>query len=90
MRDQLYERLRGEGIEITPQEYADSKTAVDRLLGGEIARYVFGPQQEFIRRIDQDPVLSRALALAEEARSTAELLARADAIAPTRSRPDLR
>jgi carboxyl-terminal processing protease len=90
MREQLYERLRADGIEITPRDYAESRIAVDRLLGGEIARYVFGPQQEFIRRIDQDPVLSRALALAEEARSTAELLARADAIAPTRPRPDLR
>jgi carboxyl-terminal processing protease len=88
--DQLYARLRSAGIGLTPEAYQSAEPIVSRLLGGEIARYVFGPQQEFIRRVDQDPVLSRALALAEEAGSTAELLARANPAGPSRARPDLR
>jgi hypothetical protein len=63
---------------------------VSRLLGAEIARYVFGPQAEFVRRADQDPVLARALELAAQAGSTADLLARADAIEQSAPRPDLR
>ena len=58
-------RLRAAGIGITPEAYADAEPIVSRLLGGEIARYVFGPQQEFIRRVDQDPVLSRVKLIAE-------------------------
>ena len=90
MLDQLWTRLRADGISVGADAYREAAPVVSRLLGAEIARYVFGPQEEFIRRIDQDAVLSRALALAREARSTAELLARADAIEPTRTRPDLR
>jgi carboxyl-terminal processing protease len=91
MLEGLWARLRAQGIALTPQAYREAEPVVSRMLGGEIARYVFGPQEEFLRRIGQDPALSRALALAEEARSTADLFARgADALVPTRARPDLR
>jgi carboxyl-terminal processing protease len=90
MLAELWARLRAEGIAIPPDAYRQAVPVVSRLLGSEIARYVFGPQEEFLRRIEQDSMLSRALALAEEAQSTADLLARADAVAPTRTRPDLR
>lgn len=90
MLDAFWSRLQAAGITIDEDAYREGAPVVSRLLGAEITRYVFGPQEEFIRRVDQDPVLSRALALAEEARSTAELLARGDAVSPTRPRPDLR
>jgi carboxyl-terminal processing protease len=87
---QLRTTLAAEGIEIAPEEYERGAPVIARLLGGEIARYVFGPQEEFMRRVDQDVVLSRALSLAQEARTTEDLLARADAVEQTRPRPDLR
>lgn len=90
MLEELRNRLSADSIMI-PREAWDAGTpVVSRLLGAEIARYVFGPQAEFVRRADQDPVLARALELAAEAGSTADLLARADAIEQTAPRPDLR
>jgi carboxyl-terminal processing protease len=90
MLTQLHALLGEQGIALAREEYERGALVVSRLLGSEIARYVFGPQQEFIRRVDQDLVLSRALALAEETRTTEDLLARADAVEQTRPRPDLR
>ena len=86
----LYSRLRSDGIALEAEQYEESQQVISRMLGSEIARYVFGPQEEFVRRINQDPALSRALALAEEARSTEDLLARADSVSQTQPRPDLR
>jgi carboxyl-terminal processing protease len=90
MLAQLHASLRATGIEFAPDVFAHAAPVIARLLGAEVARYVFGPQEEFLRRVDQDAVLSRALALAEDARTTEDLLARADAIEQTRPRPDLR
>jgi len=88
--EQFWGHLRAERITMPRSEYDAGTPVVSRMLGGEIARYVFGPQEEFLRRADQDPALARALSLAEEAGSTAELLARAVTAEHTRARPELR
>lgn len=88
--EQFWAHLRAERITMPRSEYDAGAPVVSRMLGGEIARYVFGPQEEFLRRADQDPALVRALALAEGAGSTAELLARAVTAEHTRARPELR
>jgi hypothetical protein len=57
--------------------YAASTTLIDRALGYEIARYVFGPDAEFQRRVRDDATLTRALTIVRGATTQQELLQRA-------------
>ena len=58
--------------------YSNSSAgAVDRLLGVEIARFVFGSEAAFQRQVKDDRVIGAALELAEGVRSEEDLLARA-------------
>jgi hypothetical protein len=50
---------------------------IDRALGYEIARYVFGPDAEFQRRLHDDATLGRALTIVHGATTQRELLQRA-------------
>jgi hypothetical protein len=58
---------------------------VSRLIGFEIARYVFGPDAEFRRRAAADKVLQKAQELAHGAKSEQDLLRRAMTLAPLAS-----
>jgi Arc/MetJ-type ribon-helix-helix transcriptional regulator len=57
-------------------EYSD---VVRQLLGYDIARYVFGPEAEFKRRVANDKAIATALELATGAQSQKVLLQRAAA-----------
>jgi hypothetical protein len=57
--------------------YEKSAPLVDRLLGYEIARYVFGEQAESARRLRDDAVVAAAVQFVSGATTEQELLRRA-------------
>jgi carboxyl-terminal processing protease len=74
MRQQIYDRLRAKGIEITPQVYDGANELITEQLGYEIARYVFGHPAEFRRRAQDDKQLQTAMGLLRKAGSPRELM----------------
>jgi carboxyl-terminal processing protease len=74
MRQQIYDRLKQKGVELTPEEYKLGGRLVDQNLGYEIARYVFGKQAEFRRRAGDDRQVQTALDLLHKAGTPKELL----------------
>jgi carboxyl-terminal processing protease len=84
MRAKLLRRMRARGVTIDDRVYAADSTAVDRLLGYEIARYVFGDAAEFARRLRDDRAVAAAVAFARGASTEKELLQKA-AAAPAKT-----
>jgi hypothetical protein len=74
MRQQIYQRLRAKGIDMTPQVYEGATGLIDEQLGYEIARYVFGRPVEFRRRALDDKQMQTALGLLRKAGTPRELL----------------
>ena len=79
MRDALYQRLATRGITLDRATYDAAAPLVDRALGAQIARYVFGARAEFARSLRNDPTLTKALSLLQGVDSPAALLARVPA-----------
>lgn len=79
MRGELWQRLRRRGIRLSRATFDQRAPVIDRLLGYEVARYVFGPDAEFSRRMRNDRVVAAALDLTDGATSQRDLLARASA-----------
>jgi carboxyl-terminal processing protease len=79
MRRGLYDRLRAKGISITPEEFNGAQRLVDDQLSYELARYVFGKQAEFKRRVRNDRQVQTSLDLLRRAQSPKELLGLATA-----------
>jgi carboxyl-terminal processing protease len=79
MRQQVYQRLRAKGIELTPQVYDGASGLIDEQLGYEIARYDFGRPAEFRRRVQDDKQMQTAMGLLRKAGSPRELLGLATA-----------
>jgi carboxyl-terminal processing protease len=79
MRQEVYQRLRAKGIEMTPQVYAGASGLITEQLGYEITRYVFGRPAEFRRRAHDDPQMQTAMGLLRKAGSPRELLSLATA-----------
>ena len=77
MREELWRRMRGREIAIDRSVYDAAAPLVSRLLGYEIARYVFGTEAEFQRRLRDDRVVGSALELAAGATTQQQLLRRA-------------
>jgi carboxyl-terminal processing protease len=77
MRDELWRRLMARGVKLSRTTFDQAGPAVSRLLGYEIARYVFGPDAEIRRRASSDAALAKAVALAAGVKSEADLLRRA-------------
>src|SRR5438105_504626 len=82
MRDEVWNRMKSRGIDIPRSVYDDAESLVSRVIGFDIARYVFGGDAEFRRRASVDKALQKALELANGARSEHDLLRRAMAHAP--------
>jgi carboxyl-terminal processing protease len=74
IRQQIYERLKQKGIDLTPEEFKDGARLVDQNLSYDVARYVFGRQAEFRRRARDDQQLQTALDLLHKAGTPKELL----------------
>ena len=83
MRAALYERLRARGVVLDRAVYDAAAASVDRLLGAQIARYTFGPEAEFVRSLQRDATVTKALGLLKGVQTQAALLARVGA-APAR------
>jgi carboxyl-terminal processing protease len=79
MRQEVYQRLRTKGIEMTPQVYGGASGLITEQLGYEVARYVFGRPAEFRRRAHDDAQMQTALGLLRKAGSPRELLSLATA-----------
>jgi carboxyl-terminal processing protease len=79
MRQQVYQRLRAKGIDMSSQVYEGASGLIDDQLGYEIARYVFGRQAEFRRRVQNDKQMQTAMGLLRKAGTPRELLGLATA-----------
>ena len=77
LRQSLWTRVVTKGIKLDRAHFDSATTAVDRLLGLEIARYALGPDAEFKRRLGDDRVIAAALELSAGARVENDLLRRA-------------
>jgi len=74
MRQQLYQRLRAKGIDMTPAVYDGASGVITDQLGYEVARYVFGRPAEFRRRAQDDKQLQTAMGLLRKAGTPRELM----------------
>ena len=77
MLEEIWKRLAARGVEIPRMTYDDSSRLVSSLLAYDIARYVFGPEAEFRRRVANDKVIGVALEMATGVKSQSALLDRA-------------
>jgi carboxyl-terminal processing protease len=74
MRQQVYQRLRGKDVQISPEVFNAAGALIDEQLGFEIARYVFGRPAEFRRRAAQDVQMQTAVGLLRKAQTPKQLL----------------
>jgi carboxyl-terminal processing protease len=79
MRNELFTRMQEKGISMPRAPYDAAASLVDRLLGYQIARYVFGAQAEFTRTSRDDPAIKTALELLGTGTTQQELLSRGTA-----------
>jgi carboxyl-terminal processing protease len=77
MRAELLRRMRSRGVTVDSMTYTGASSLVDRVLGYEVARYVFGSEAEFARRMRDDLVITRTLQLISGAPSPRSLIDRA-------------
>jgi carboxyl-terminal processing protease len=82
MRDEVWKRMKSRGIDIPRSAFDEAEPLVSRLIGFDIARYVFGGDAEFRRRSAADKPLQKALELAQGARTESDLLRKATAHTP--------
>lgn len=75
MRSELLRRARDRGIEVSDSVWHGAARLIDRQLGDEIVRYVFGRPEELRRQMAVDPQIQEALRLLREARSPSDLMA---------------
>ena len=74
MRQEIYQRLRGKGVDISPAVFAGAHALIDEQLGYEVARYLFGRPAEFRRRSLDDDQLQTAFGLLRKAQTPRELM----------------
>jgi carboxyl-terminal processing protease len=77
LRQSLWQRVEAKGIKLDRAHFDSSASAVDLLLGFELARYSLGPEAEFKRRLTGDRVVAAALELSAGAQAEIDLLRRA-------------
>jgi carboxyl-terminal processing protease len=82
MREEVWNRMKARRIDIPRSVYDEAEPLVSRMIGFDIARYVFGSEAEFRRRASVDKPLQKALQLAHGAKSEHDLLRKATAEAP--------
>jgi carboxyl-terminal processing protease len=82
MRDQVWNRMKARGVEIPRNVYDEAEPLVSRMIAFDIARYIFGSEAEFRRRVSTDKPLQKALELARGSKSETDLLKKATAAAP--------
>lgn len=85
MRAELLTGVRARGATVPDSAFEANAVVVNRLIGYEVSRYVFGRDAEFARRTTDDPVMQRALSLLQGAPDRATLLVRASAVHPSKA-----
>ncbi len=75
MHQQVFQRLKAGGVQVSQMVYDSAATLVDPQIGYQIARYVFGRPAEFRRRAGDDHQMQTALGLLRRAQTPKELLA---------------
>jgi carboxyl-terminal processing protease len=74
MRREFYDRLRANGVEVTPEQFAGAQRFIDAQLVDEIARSKFGPPVAVRRDDPTDRVLQEAIRLLQSAPDTQALI----------------
>jgi hypothetical protein len=87
MLDEVWKRMVARGVEIPRMTYDESSPLVSSLLAFDIARYVFGPEAEFRRRVATDRVIGEGLEMITGVKSQAALLDRAAAKQKAQEQP---
>ncbi len=87
MLEEVWKRMVARGVDIPRMSYDESSPIVSTLLAYDVARYVFGPEAEFRRRVANDRTIATALELTTGATSEAALLDRAAARQRTQRGP---
>jgi len=77
MHNQVFERLKAKGVDVTREQFDGARRLIDDQLGYEIARYVFGTPAEFRRRAADDQQIQTALTLLRKAQSPKDLMSMA-------------
>jgi carboxyl-terminal processing protease len=77
MLDEVWKRMTARGVVMDRGIFDEYSAVVKQLLGYDIARYVFGPEAEFKRRVASDKAIATALELTTGAASQKVLLQRA-------------
>jgi len=83
MREQVWNRMKARGVEIPRNVYDEAEPLVSRMIAFDIARYIFGSEAEFRRRVSTDQPLQKALEFARGSKSEKDLLKKATAAAPS-------
>jgi hypothetical protein len=87
MLDEVWKRMVARGVDIPRMTYDASAPIVSSLLSYDIARYVFGPEAEFRRRVATDRVIGVGLEMTTGVKSQTALLDRAAARQKAREQP---
>ena len=66
--------MKARGIDIPRHVYDEAEPLVSRVIGFDIARYIFGGEAEFQRRASVDKALQKAIDLARGAKTEHDLL----------------
>jgi carboxyl-terminal processing protease len=74
MRQEIYQRLKSKGVDVTLAQLNAAGQLVDEQLGYEITRYLFGRPAEFRRRSLDDRQLQTAIALLRKAQTPKDLM----------------
>ena len=74
MRQEIYQRLKSKGVNVTLAQLNGAGSLVDEQLGYEMARYLFGRPAEFRRRSLDDRQLQTAVALLRKAQTPKDLM----------------
>jgi carboxyl-terminal processing protease len=77
MLDEVWKRMVARGVTMDRGIFDEYAPVVRQLLANDIARYVFGPEAEFKRRVANDKAIATALEMATGASSQEVLLQRA-------------
>ena len=79
MRAELHRRLAARGVSVDSAVFAGATPLIDRWIGSQVTRFVFGERAQFERVTRQDPTVLAALRLATEPGGQKDLLEKARA-----------
>ncbi len=74
MREEVWQRMKARGVDVPRSVYDEAEPLVSRVIGFDIARYIFGSEAEFRRRASVDKALQKAIEVAHGARTEQDLL----------------